>query len=292
MDGISREAWIRVRRALQDGVPANERRRMVMLTAYDAIAARLAAQSGVDFILVGDSAATTVLGYTNTRDIEESELRALTRAVRRGAPDSAVIGDLPFGTYEESDEAAVAVSRRFVEAGADFIKLEGAGPIAERVRAIVAAGMPVIGHVGLLPQGAKSVEELRAKGRTAAEALQIVRDAIELEESGASLVVVEAVPSAVGAEITERLRIPVIGIGAGPHTTGQVLVYPDLLGLSPGKLARFVRKYAELGNVWTDAVTAFASDVRSGAYPSQAEGYGMPDDAMAEFQRLVTELDR
>ncbi len=287
MKGISPDAQHRVKSALQVGVPAAERRRVVMLTAYDAISARIAAQSNVDFILVGDSAATTILGYTNTRDVSVDEMLMLTRAVRRGAPESVVIGDLPFGTYEDGDDAAVHSAKEFVKAGADLIKLEGAGHIASRVAAIVRSGIPVVGHVGLLPQGAVSPEDLRAKGRTAAEAMQIIRDAQQLEASGASMIVVEAVPSVVASALVSRITVPSIGIGAGATVSGQVLVYTDVLGLSSGKAPRFVRRYADINDSWSKAVRQFATDVVSGAFPSAAEGYGMPEEESAMFREQL-----
>lgn len=263
---------------------------IVMLTAYDAISAAIAQDAGVDVILVGDSAATTVLGYASTREVSVAEMLMLTRAVRRGAPGCCLVGDLPFASYEASDELAVSTARLFADAGADFVKLEGAGLMASRLRAIVRAGIPTVAHVGLLPQGARSADELRARGRTATEAVQIVRDAIEVESAGASMIVVEAIPSAVASAVTARVRVPVIGIGAGAHVGGQVLVYPDLLGLTPGKLPRFVRQYADLRSHWRDAVEAYARDVRAGTFPSAAEEYGMSEHETGSFEQLVLAL--
>ena len=172
---------------------------IVMLTAYDAVSARIAQQAGVDLILVGDSAATTVLGYRYTREIQREELLMLTRAVRRGAPQSLLVGDLPFGSYEYSDREAVAAASDFMMSGCDFIKLEGAGAMLSRVRAIIGARIPVIGHVGLLPQSAQSPGDLRARGRTAEDAVRVLEDAIALERAGCSAIVIEAVPSIVGS---------------------------------------------------------------------------------------------
>jgi 3-methyl-2-oxobutanoate hydroxymethyltransferase len=260
-------------------------RPIVMLTAYDFPSGRVAEAAGVDVVLVGDSAAMTVLGYETTRAIAVDELLVLTRAVRRAVKTVPLVGDLPFGSYEPSDEQAVATARRFVdEAGCDAVKLEGAGPMISRVRAIVAAGIPVIGHVGLLPQSVTSPEGYRARGRDAAQALTIVRGAEELEAAGCAALVVEAVPAEIGALVTERVGIPVIGIGAGAATGGQVLVYHDLLGLGEGRLPRFVRRYASARDTLVDAVRRWADDVRGGRFPTPEESYGMPEEEMEELR--------
>lgn len=280
-------ATARVAHALHNATVDGARTPLVMLTAYDFLSASIAAEAGVDIILVGDSAATTILGYPTTRDVSIDEMLMLTRAARRGAPNCAILGDLSFGSYEGSDDDAVEVAWRFVDAGADLVKLEGAGAMSARLHAIVAAGVPAVGHVGLLPQGARAVDEMRARGRTAAEAVQIVHDAIELERAGASLIVIEAVPPVVAETITRCVNVPTVGIGAGAQVSGQVLVYPDLLGLTPGKLPRFVRRYAELRTPWADAVRAYASDVRARTFPSAAEEYGMPEREREEFERAM-----
>ena len=260
-------------------------RPIVMLTAYDYPSGRVAEEAGVDVVLVGDSAAMTVLGYDTTRAIAIDELLVLTRAVRRAVARVPVVGDLPFGSYEESDERAVATARRFVDdAGCDAVKLEGAGAMLSRVRAIVSAGIPVIGHVGLLPQSVTSPEGYRAKGRDAGQALAIIAGAEELEAVGCAALVIEAVPAEIGALVTARVSIPVIGIGAGAATGGQVLVYHDLLGLGEGSVPRFVRRYAETRDTLVSAVRHWADDVRSGRYPSAEEGYGMPAEVMAEVR--------
>jgi 3-methyl-2-oxobutanoate hydroxymethyltransferase len=262
---------------------------IVMLTAYDYPSGRVAEEAGVDVVLVGDSAAMTVLGYDTTRAISVDELLVLTSAVRRAVRVVPLVGDLPFGSYEESDESAVATARRFVEeAGCDAVKLEGAGAMLSRVRAIVAAGIPVIGHVGLLPQSVVSADGYRARGRDAAQALAIITGANELAAAGCAALVVEAVPSEIGALIAERVDLPVIGIGAGGATGGQVLVYHDLLGLGEGHVPRFVRRYAETRATLVDAVRRWAGDVRSGRYPSAEEGYGM---AATELALVRKQLD-
>jgi 3-methyl-2-oxobutanoate hydroxymethyltransferase len=263
-------------------------RPIVMLTAYDYPSGRVAEAAGVDVVLVGDSAAMTVLGYETTRAIAIDELLVLTRAVRRAVVRVPVVGDLPFGSYEHSDESAVATARRFVDdAGCDAVKLEGAGAMISRVRAIVAAGIPVIGHVGLLPQSVTSPAGYRARGRDAEQALAIIAGAEALEAAGCAALVIEAVPAEIGALVTERVAIPVIGIGAGAATGGQVLVYHDLLGLGEGHVPRFVRRYAQARETLVAAVRQWADDVRTGRFPSAEEGYGMPVEAMAEVRERL-----
>jgi 3-methyl-2-oxobutanoate hydroxymethyltransferase len=254
---------------------------IVMITAYDHPGGRIAEQGGADVVLVGDSAANTVLGYSSTREISMDELLVLTRAVRRGVRDIPVVGDLPFGSYEGSDELAVASARRFVdEAGCDAVKLEGAGEMLPRVRAIIEAGIPVIGHVGLLPQSVTTPDGYRARGREVDQALAIIDDASALEEAGCAAVVVEAVPSEIGTLIAERLTIPVIGIGAGSATDGQVLVYHDLLGYGEGRQAKFVRRYAAAHELFVAAVRQWAADVRARTFPSREEGYTISADVL------------
>jgi 3-methyl-2-oxobutanoate hydroxymethyltransferase len=262
---------------------------IVMLTAYDYPSARVAVEAGVDVVLVGDSAAMTVLGYTTTRDITVDELLVLTRAARRAVHGVPMVGDLPFGSYEGSDEAAVATARRFVdEGGCDAVKLEGAGPMVSRVKAIVAAGIPVIGHVGLLPQSVITADGYRSKGRDAVQALGIIADAEALASAGCAALVVEAVPADVAALLSARVSIPVIGIGAGVGTHGQVLVYHDLLGLGEGKTARFVRQYAHGRIEQIEAVKRWAADVRARRYPSEAEGYGVSAEVLAEVKKKLS----
>jgi len=260
---------------------------LVMVTAYDALSARIADDAGVDLILVGDSAATTILGYRNTRDVSVDEMLMLTRAARRGTRTALLVGDLPYGTYEAGDDLARSTAARFMDAGCDLVKLEGGGMMCDRVRALVADGVPVVGHVGLLPQSAESPADLKARGRSADDAVRIVHDALELEAAGAVLLVVEAVPSAVGAVIADRVRIPVIGIGAGVNVDGQVLVYTDLLGLGQGHMPRFVRTYADGRAVWAQALVAYARDVRSRTFPAAVESYGMSDGEYAQFRAAM-----
>src|SRR5437016_425869 len=258
--------------------------RIVMVTAYDAPGARFAEDAGIDIVLVGDTAAMVVLGYDGTVPVTMEEMLFLTRAVARAARRPVVIGDMPFGSYQVSDEAAVENAIRFVkEAGADAVKLEGAGPSLSRVRAIVAAGIPVMGHVGLTPQSATMLGGFKTQGKTAPAAAQLVEDALALEQAGCFAVVLEAVPSPVAAEITRRLSVPTIGIGAGPDCDGQVLVYHDLLGLSEGHLPRFVKRYANLSREIRDALEAYAHDVRAGAFPGPEHTYEMPAEELELF---------
>jgi 3-methyl-2-oxobutanoate hydroxymethyltransferase len=257
---------------------------IVMVTVFDYPSGRVAERAGVDIALVGDSAGMTVLGHPTTRETTMDEMLMLTRAARRGLERPLLIGDMPFGTYEDSDAEAVRSARQFVEAGCDGVKIEGAGPIAARVRAIVRAGIPVMGHVGLTPQGVRNKDEYRARGRTADEAIAIIEEAIELERAGVFSMVLEAVASPVGDALMRRVTVPVIGIGAGPSPDGQVLVYHDLVGLTEGRAAKFVKKYAAVGEVTVEAVTAFAADVRGRRYPGPEHLYGMASDELARFQ--------
>lgn len=261
---------------------------LVMLTAYDYVSARLVDQAGVDLVLVGDSAATTVLGYAYTREIQRDELLMLTRAARRGVKNALLVGDLPHGTYESSDDEAVETAREFMRAGCDLVKLEGAGPRLSRVQAIIAAGIPVVGHVGLLPQSARTQSDLRARGRTAADATAVLNDAQALQDAGCTALVIEAVPAVVGTAVAEQLTIPVIGIGAGNGVGGQVLVFHDMLGLSEGHIPKFVRQYANAGEIIMNAVRHYAADVRQRAFPADAEGYGMPETERRQFEQNVS----
>jgi 3-methyl-2-oxobutanoate hydroxymethyltransferase len=260
------------------------RQRIVMVTAYDYPSGSLADAAGVDIVLVGDSAAMTVLGYESTVPATMDEMVMLTRAAVRGAKRPLVVADMPFGSFQISDEEAVRSAVRFVkEAGADAVKLEGAGPTVSRVLALVGAGIPVMGHVGLTPQSATMLGGFRAQGRTSARARQLLEDARTLEQAGCFSLVLEAVPAPVAARITEELTIPTIGIGSGRDCDGQVLVYHDLLGLYQGREPRFVKRYAELATEIQDAIERYAADVRSGAFPGDEHTYSIPDEELAAF---------
>jgi 3-methyl-2-oxobutanoate hydroxymethyltransferase len=258
--------------------------KIVMVTAYDAPGGRLADAAGVDIILVGDSAAMVVLGHDSTVPATMDEMLVLTRAVTRGATRPLVVADMPFGSFQLSDETALWNAIRFVkEAGADAVKLEGAGATLSRVRTIVEAGIPVMGHIGLTPQSATMLGGFKAQGRTAEKAQQLFADAQALELAGCFSVVLEAVPPAVAARVTEALEIPTIGIGAGVDCDGQVLVYHDLLGYQEGG-PRFVKQYARLGPEIQSALERYAAEVRSAAFPEAQHTYGIPEEELALFE--------
>jgi 3-methyl-2-oxobutanoate hydroxymethyltransferase len=261
---------------------------IVMVTAYDAPSARLADEAGADLILVGDSAAMTMLGHDSTVPATMDEMLVLTRAVTRGANRPLVIADMPFGSFQVSDEEATRNAIRFVkEAGADAVKLEGGGTMLSRVRAIVDAGIPVQGHIGLTPQSATMLGGFKAQGRSAEKAIRLFDDARALEAAGCFSLVLEAVPAPVAARITNALTIPTIGIGAGPECDGQVLVWHDILGLYQGRAARFVKRYAEIGQAIRTALEQYAADVRGHRFPEEQHTYAMPDDELALFEAAV-----
>ncbi len=261
---------------------------IVMVTAYDYPSAQVAEEAGVDVVLVGDSGAMTVLGYPSTLPVTLDEMLMLAAAVRRGLQTPLLVGDLPFGSYESSDERAITTAQRFVkEAGCDAVKLERGGTSAQRARAIVRSGVPVMGHVGLTPQSATALGGYRAQGRTAEHALGLARDALALEQAGCFSIVFEAIPAAVAQILTERLTIPVIGIGAGPGTDGQVLVFHDLLGIYDGHAPRFAKRYAELRPVMVAAVAQYAAEVRGGSFPGAEHTYSIDDE---ELERLRAAL--
>ena len=265
--------------------------KIVMVTAYDAPAARLAEEAGVDLILVGDTAAMVMLGHESTVPVTLDEMIFLTRAVARTARRPLVVGDLPFGSYQPSDEVAVASAIRIVkEGGADVVKLEGAGLMTARVRAIAESGVGVMGHIGLTPQSATKLGGFCAQGRSAGAALELYRGALALEAAGAFAIVLEAVPAPVAAAITAAVGVPTIGIGAGPGCDGQVLVWHDLLGLYAGHTPRFVKRYAELADEIVDALGRYAAEVRSGAFPEEEHTYSIEDDELAEFEAALSEL--
>jgi 3-methyl-2-oxobutanoate hydroxymethyltransferase len=259
--------------------------KLAMVTAYDFPSARIADDAGVELVLVGDSAAMTVLGHESTVPATMDELLMLTRAVTRGAKRPLVIADMPFGSFQVSDETAVENAVRFVkEAGADAVKLEGAGPTLSRVQAIVGAGVPVMGHVGLTPQSATMLGGFKAQGRTAEKAERLYEDALALEAAGCFAIVLEAVPAPVAARVTQALQVPTIGIGAGADCDGQVLVWHDLLGLYEGKAPRFVKRYADLAAEARRALEAYVDDVRERRFPEEQHTYAIPDEELEEFE--------
>jgi 3-methyl-2-oxobutanoate hydroxymethyltransferase len=261
---------------------------IVMVTAYDYPSAQVAEAAGVDVVLVGDSGAMTVLGYPSTVPVSLDEMLMLAGAARRGLTTPLLVGDMPFGSYEVSNEQAIASAQRFVkEAGCDAVKLERGGSSAERAKAIVAAGIPVMGHVGLTPQTATALGGYRSQGRTAERALDVARDALALQEAGCFAIVFEAVPSEFTDAVHSRLEIPIIGIGAGPAADGQVLVFHDLLGIFDGHAARFVKRYANIRQEMIDGVAAFADEVRTRGYPEAEHGYTMAPDEAARLKELL-----
>lgn len=258
---------------------------IVMVTAYDYPSAQVAEAAGVDIVLVGDSGAMTVLGYPSTVAVSLDEMLMLASAARRGCSTPFLVADLPFGSYEVSDEQAVQSALRFIkEAGCDAVKLERGDPASvSRVRAIVASGIPVMGHLGLTPQTATALGGYRAQGRTAGQALAMAAAAFELEAAGCFAIVLEAIPAAVAAALSPRLAIPTIGIGAGAETDGQVLVLHDLLGIYDGHVPRFAKRYAALREQMVAAVGEYADEVRGRRFPAAEHTYSIDPAELAAF---------
>lgn len=244
-----------------------------MITAYDALSAGIFDRAGIPTLLVGDSAAMVVYGHDSTLPVTVDELLPLVRGVVRGAPHALVVADLPFGSYQASAAQALETSARFIkEGGAQAVKLEGGIAMLPQIELIANSGIPVIGHLGLTPQSVNALGGYRVQGRGESGDI-LMRDAKELQAAGASAIVLEAVPSELAARVTEMLAIPTIGIGAGAATDAQVIVWQDLVGMTTGPAPRFVKRYADVHSVMTDAVTTWADDVRSGAYPAPENSY-------------------
>ncbi|HEX5247738.1 MAG TPA: 3-methyl-2-oxobutanoate hydroxymethyltransferase [Gaiellaceae bacterium] len=261
--------------------------KIVMVTAYDAPGGRLADAAGVDMILVGDSSGMVVHGRESTVAVSLDEIVFMTQWVTRGAKRPIVVADMPFGSYEVSDEQAVGNAVRLVkDGGADAVKLERGGTSVSRARAIVDAGVAVMGHVGLTPQTATVLGGFKAQGRTAERAQQLVGEARALEAAGCFAVVLEAVPAQVARTITHALGVPTIGIGAGADTDGQVLVWHDMLGYYEGNAPRFVKRYADLGAAITEALGRYAQEVRGGTFPEQQHTYAMPEEEAEAFEAV------
>jgi len=261
---------------------------IVMVTAYDFPSAQAVEEAGVDVVLVGDTAAMVVLGYDATAPIRMDEMVTMASAVRRGLKTPLLIGDLPFGSYEASNELAVQSAQRFVkESGCDAVKLERGGASVDRARAIIRAGIPVMGHVGLTPQTASALGGFKAQGKTAAAAAKLAEDALSLQAVGCFAIVFEAVPAAVTEVIQEKLEIPVIGIGAGSATDGQVLVLHDLLGMNEGRTPKFVKRYAEVRRAMVDGLRSYAAEVRSGDFPGAEHIYSIEPAELAELKRYL-----
>jgi len=254
--------------------------RIVSVTAYDYPTARLADEAGVDLILVGDSLGMVVLGYESTIPVTMAEMMHHVRAVVRAEPRALVVADLPFASFQASPADAVRNSARFLKRGAEAVKLEGGRRVLPQVEAILAADIPVLGHLGLTPQSVHAFGGYRVQARGKGEADMLLEDALALERAGVFAIVLEGIPRELGGDVSRALSIPTIGIGAGAECDGQVLVLHDLIGLSFGRPARFVRRYAEVGDTIRSAVASFRDDVRSGRYPSAEETYAAaPDEA-------------
>ena len=248
--------------------------RFTMLTAYEAQSARLLDEAGIPLILVGDTLGMVVLGYDSPLPVTMDEMLHHTRAVARGATNALVVGDMPFMSYQSSIEEGLKNAGRFLkEAGAHAVKLEGGARVVDLVARITEAGIPVMGHIGLTPQSVNQFGGYRVQGKTDEQAHQLVSDAKSLEAAGAFAIVLEAVPAPVAAEVTSTLHIPTIGIGAGPHCDGQVLVWHDFLGITDGKLPRFVKRYAQVGEQIKQAAAEFAAEVKDGTYPGPEHTY-------------------
>jgi 3-methyl-2-oxobutanoate hydroxymethyltransferase len=254
--------------------------RMAMLTAYDYPSARLVAEAGVDLILVGDSLGMVVLGYDSTTPVTMDDMVHHTRAARRGAPEAFLIADLPFLSYGTFEQALENSARLMKDAGADSVKLEGGVEVAPIVQALVRAGVPVLGHVGLTPQTASSLGGYKLQGKDEANARRILEGAQALDLAGCWGVVLELVPAQLARLVTERIAIPTIGIGAGPHCDGQVLVFHDLVGLFSGFTPTFVKRYAEAGTAIREAVARYAEEVRGGVFPAEKQSFGIDAEVL------------
>jgi 3-methyl-2-oxobutanoate hydroxymethyltransferase len=269
--------------------------RLVCLTAYDYPTARIVDEAGIDIILVGDSLGNVVLGYGNTVRVTLEEILIHLKAVRRAVQRALLVADMPYGTFHTGDDDAVRNALQLVkEGGAEAVKLEGGHKRVHLVKRLVDEEISVMGHIGLTPQSINQLGAYRVQGKTAETARQLIQDAQALEDAGAFAIVLEVIPREIAQLITETVRIPTIGIGAGVHCDIQVLVIHDMLGLSFGKQARFVRPYANLREVMTDAVTRYADDVRNGTYPSIDESYALPAEAaeLLNIQTPAKDLER
>jgi 3-methyl-2-oxobutanoate hydroxymethyltransferase len=262
---------------------------IVMITAYDYPSAQIVDEAGVDIVLVGDTAAMVVLGYDATTPVGMDEMLMMASAVRRGLKHPLLIGDLPFGSYEKSNEQAIENAQRFVkESGCDAVKLERGGLSVDRARAIVRSGIPVMGHVGLTPQTATALGGFKAQGKTAEAAAKLFEEAMALQSVGCFAIVFEAIPSAVTEALMPKLEIPVIGIGAGPATDGQVLVLHDLLGVYDGHQPKFVKRFAEVRAESLKGVRAFTEEVRAKTFPNEEQHtYSIPQEELEELARYL-----
>jgi 3-methyl-2-oxobutanoate hydroxymethyltransferase len=274
------------RKTCSAGFPAQKK--ITCLTAYDYPTARLVDEAGVDVVLVGDSLGMVVLGYDSTLPVTLDEALHHTKAVRRGVQHALVVGDMPYGTYHGEIHEAIRNAMRFVkEAGAEAVKIEGGERRLELIARLTEAEIPVMGHVGLTPQSVNTMGGYRVQGKTPGAAEQLLRDARAVEAAGAFAIVLEGIPREVAAEITRNVRIPTIGIGAGPDCDGQILVLHDILGLTFQEPPKFARRYANVGEVISQAVREYCSDVQSGSFPSDGESYHSPASAGMKARKAM-----
>ena len=261
---------------------------IVMVTAYDYPSALAVERAGVDVVLVGDTAAMVVLGYDATTPVGMDEMLTMAAAVKRGLKTPLLIGDMPFGSYERSNEHAIDNAQRYVrEAGCSAVKLERGGASVERARAIVRSGIPVMGHVGLTPQTVNALGGFKTQGKTAESAARVAEEALALQAAGCFAIVFEAIPAAITEALMPKLEVPVIGIGAGAATDGQVLVFHDLLGIYDGHVPKFVKRYAEVGEAMVTGVRAYAEEVRARRFPDREHTYSVEADELAAFERYL-----
>ncbi|CDM64299.1 3-methyl-2-oxobutanoate hydroxymethyltransferase [Pyrinomonas methylaliphatogenes] len=266
--------------------------KLVCLTAYDYPTARIIDEAGVEIVLVGDSLGNVVLGYENTIPVTLDEMVSATRAVRRGVTRALLVADMPYGSYHTgADDAVRAALRLIKEGGAEAVKLEGGRKRLQLIERLIAEEIPVMGHIGLTPQSVNQLGGFRLQGKTLEAARALIEDARALEAAGVFSIVLELVPREVARIITEAVKIPTIGIGAGPHCDIQVLVIHDLIGLSftENRKPRFVRQYANMRQIMTEAISRFAEDVRSGSYPAEDESYAVSPETAAELELLLNE---
>ena len=262
--------------------------KIVMITAYDYPTARLADEAGVDLILVGDSLANTALGYDNTLPVTFEEMLIATQAVRRGTKRALIVADLPFGTFQLNEEEATRSAIRFIkEGGAEAVKIEGGRNRFALVRQLVENGIPVMGHIGLTPQSVLQMGGYKVQGKSLSAARRLLDDALSLETAGAFALVLEVIPTTLGKLLSEKVSIPTIGIGAGVHTDGQVMVMSDMLGLNFGKSAKFVRQYVDVKTIMSNAIQQYAEDVRNQNYPAAQESYEVPAAAAAQIEKSI-----
>jgi len=271
----------------------SKREPITFITSYDYPTATFVEKAGIDMILVGDSLGMCIYGYDGTMPVTMDQMIAHSDAVRRGAPNTFVIGDMPFLSYQPSDQVAVENAGRFFkEAGVDAIKLEGGVRVASRIRAIVDAGMLVMGHIGLTPQSSSQLGGFKAQGRTLESARAQIEDALAVQEAGAAMILLEAIPPEVSGYIRKTLKIPVLSIGAGLDCDGQLLIVSDALGIFEAFTPKFVKRYAEIAKVSTEALAAYCKDVKSGAFPETKHTYGMIPEELVKFEKWAKSKNR